>query len=51
MRYRSLDLNLLIALDALLAEKSVSAAALRLFRSQPTMSSALGSGLIWPRRR
>lgn len=41
MRYKGLDLNLLIALDALLTEKSVSAAAVRIFRSQPTMSSAL----------
>lgn len=41
MRFKGLDLNLLIALDALLDEKSVSRAAIRTFRSQPTMSGAL----------
>lgn len=41
MRFKGLDLNLLIALDALLAEKSVSHAAVRVHRSQPAMSSAL----------
>lgn len=42
MRFKGLDLNLLIALDALLDEKSVSKAAERLHLSQPAMSAALG---------
>lgn len=42
MRFRGLDLNLLIALDALLAERNVSAAARRLFISQSGMSTILG---------
>lgn len=42
MRYKGLDLNLLIALDALLDEQSVSRAAERLHISQPAMSAALG---------
>lgn len=37
-----LDLNLLVALDALLEERSVGAAADRLHLSQPAMSRALG---------
>jgi DNA-binding transcriptional LysR family regulator len=37
-----LDLNLLIALDALLDERSVGAAADRLHFSQPAMSRTLG---------
>lgn len=41
MRFRGLDLNLLIALDALLAERNVSAAARRLYISQSGMSSIL----------
>ncbi|MFI5393976.1 MAG: LysR family transcriptional regulator [Candidatus Binatia bacterium] len=36
------DLNLLVALDALLAERSVSRAAARVGLSQPAMSNALG---------
>jgi len=42
MRLGHLDLNLLIALDALLEERSVSAAAERLCLSQSATSSALG---------
>jgi DNA-binding transcriptional LysR family regulator len=42
MRYRRLDLNLLIALDALLSEKSVTRSAARLNVTQPAMSGALG---------
>lgn len=42
MRFGRLDLNLLVALDALLAEKSVSLAADRLCLSQSATSSALG---------
>lgn len=42
MRFKGLDLNLLMALDALLDEKSVSKAARRLHLSQPAMSAALG---------
>ncbi|MBL8265098.1 LysR family transcriptional regulator [Steroidobacter sp.] len=41
MRYRRLDLNLLIALDALLSDKSVTKAATRLNMTQPAMSGAL----------
>ena len=41
MRFHNLDLNLLVQLDALLAEKSVSKAAKRVFLSQSAMSDAL----------
>ena len=41
MRFKGLDLNLLVALDALLDEQSVSRAAERLNISQPAMSAAL----------
>jgi DNA-binding transcriptional LysR family regulator len=41
MRYRRLDLNLLIALDALLSDKSVTKAAAKLNITQPAMSGAL----------
>ncbi|ASR39310.1 hypothetical protein BAY61_15240 [Prauserella marina] len=42
MHPRGLDLNLMVLLDALLAEKSVTKAAHRIGLSQPTMSTALG---------
>ncbi|MDF7776395.1 LysR family transcriptional regulator [Sphingomonas sp. AOB5] len=42
MRFGRLDLNLLVALDALIAERNVSIAAERLFLSQSAMSGALG---------
>lgn len=42
MRFERLDLNLLVALDALIDERSVSAAAERLCLSQSAMSGALG---------
>jgi DNA-binding transcriptional LysR family regulator len=42
MRFKGLDLNLLVALDTLLAECSVSRAAERLHISQPAASAALG---------
>ncbi len=42
MRFHKLDLNLLVALDALLTERSVSLAADRLCLSQSATSSALG---------
>lgn len=42
MRFERLDLNLLVALDALLSEQSVSLAADRLCLSQSATSSALG---------
>jgi DNA-binding transcriptional LysR family regulator len=42
MRFQRLDLNLLVALDVLLSEKSVSLAADRLCLSQSATSSALG---------
>lgn len=41
MRYRDLDLNLLVVLDALLAEQSVSHAARRLNVTQPAISNSL----------
>jgi len=42
MRFRDLDLNLLVVLDALLAEQNVSRAADRLNLTQPAISSSLG---------
>ena len=41
MRFKGLDLNLLVALDALLEERSVSRAAERLNLSQPALSASL----------
>ena len=41
MRFKRLDLNLLVALDVLLETRSVSQAAARMNLSQPAMSSAL----------
>jgi LysR family transcriptional regulator, nod-box dependent transcriptional activator len=41
MRYRRLDLNLLVALDVLLTEKSVTRAAAKLHVTQPAMSGSL----------
>ncbi|KPL67153.1 LysR family transcriptional regulator [Erythrobacter sp. SG61-1L] len=41
MRFKGLDLNLLVALDVLLQERSVSRAAERLNLSQPALSAAL----------
>lgn len=41
MRFDRLDLNLLVALDALIEERSVSQAAKRLYLSQPAISGAL----------
>lgn len=41
MRFKGLDLNLLMALDVLLEERSVSRAAERLHLSQPSASAAL----------
>ena len=41
MNLNSLDLNLLVALDALLKEASVSRAAMRIGLSQPAASHAL----------
>jgi DNA-binding transcriptional LysR family regulator len=42
MRFNKLDLNLLVALDALLAERNITRAAERLHMSQSAMSNALG---------
>jgi LysR family transcriptional regulator, nod-box dependent transcriptional activator len=42
MRFRDLDLNLLVVLDALLTEENVSRAAQRLNLTQPAISSSLG---------
>ena len=41
MRFNKLDLNLLVALDALLTEQSISRAAEKIHLSQPAMSNAL----------
>jgi len=41
MQLNRFDLNLLIALDALLHEKNVTRAAERVFLSQPAMSASL----------
>jgi LysR family transcriptional regulator, nod-box dependent transcriptional activator len=41
MRFERLDLNLLVALDALIEDRSVSIAAKRLHLSQPALSGAL----------
>ena len=41
MRFNKLDLNLLVALDALLAERSIKRAAERVHLSQSAMSNAL----------
>jgi LysR family transcriptional activator of mexEF-oprN operon len=41
MDLQRIDLNLLVAFEALMAERSVSAAALRIGLSQPAMSGAL----------
>ena len=49
MHYKGFDLNLLVVLDALLEEESVSKAALRLNVSQPAISAALAK-LRWHTR-
>src|ERR1700749_3619435 len=41
MRFHQLDLNLLVALDALLAERNITVAGQRLHLSQSAMSSGL----------
>ncbi len=41
MHFKRFDLNLLVALDALLQGKNVTKASEQLFVSQPTMSGAL----------
>ncbi|HVV92743.1 MAG TPA: LysR family transcriptional regulator, partial [Hyphomicrobiales bacterium] len=42
MNLRSVDLNLLVVLDALLTERNVSRAGRRIGLSQPAVSAALG---------
>lgn len=42
MRFKGLDLNLLVAFDALMETRSVSRAAVQMHLSQPAMSAALG---------
>jgi len=42
MHFKGLDLNLLVALDTLLAERSITRAGERMNLSQSAMSSALG---------
>ena len=49
MRFNKLDLNLLVALDALLAECSITRAAERLHMSASAMSSALARLRCWCR--
>ncbi|WP_018097473.1 transcriptional regulator NodD2 [Sinorhizobium meliloti] len=41
MRFKGLDLNLLVALDALMSERNLTAAARRINLSQPAMSAAV----------
>ena len=41
MNFRGLDLNLLVAMDALLTERSITRAGERIFLSQSAMSGAL----------
>ncbi|MDA9431836.1 transcriptional regulator NodD2 [Bradyrhizobium sp. CCBAU 51627] len=41
MRFKGLDLNLLVALDALIAERNLSSAARKINLSQPAMSAAV----------
>lgn len=41
MRFKNLDLNLLVALDLLLAERNVSRAAAKMHITQSAMSNAL----------
>jgi len=41
MRLKNLDLNLLVALDALLTERNVTRAGEKIFRSQSAMSNTL----------
>ncbi|MHC1950762.1 LysR family transcriptional regulator, partial [Bradyrhizobium sp. UFLA06-06] len=41
MRFNGLDLNLLVALDALMTERSLTAAARKINLSQPAMSAAV----------
>jgi LysR family transcriptional regulator, nod-box dependent transcriptional activator len=47
MRLNGLDLNLLVALNALLAERNISRAARRIYLSQPAMSNALARLRAW----
>ncbi|WP_139813034.1 LysR family transcriptional regulator, partial [Ensifer aridi] len=42
MRFKGLDLNLLVALDALMTERNLTAAARRINLSQSAMSAAVG---------
>lgn len=41
MRFKGLDLNLLVALDALMTERKLTAAARSINLSQPAMSAAI----------
>ena len=47
MKFRGLDLNLLVALDVLLAEQNISRAAEKMHLSQSAMSGALGRLREW----
>ncbi|MPR13230.1 LysR family transcriptional regulator, partial [Microvirga tunisiensis] len=42
MRFKGLDLNLLVALDALITKRNLTAAARSINLSQPAMSAAVG---------
>ena len=46
MRLRAVDLNLLVALDALLEDRHVSRAAQRIGLSQPAMSNCCAVGFL-----
>ena len=51
MDLHGIDLNLLVAFDALMAERSVTKAGTRIGRTQPAMSAALMAGCVRPIRR
>ena len=48
MHFRNLDLNLLVALDALLLERNITLAGRRVHLSQSAMSSALSRSAARP---
>nr|WP_309568770.1 LysR family transcriptional regulator [Paraburkholderia sp. BL6669N2] len=51
MRFKGLDLNLLVALDALLTQRNLTVAAREINLSQPAMSAAVCPvARLFPRR-
>ena len=46
MDLHGIDLNLLVAFDALMCERNVTRAGVRIGRTQPAMSAALALSLI-----